>query len=53
MGYALKMNGELTPLTGLIDPQLLINGGRNTIVFESDESLQKGCLQDFFHQPLA
>jgi hypothetical protein len=47
MGYALKIAGEITPLTGLIDPQLLINGGRNTIVFESDEALQKAVFRTF------
>ncbi len=47
MGYALKIGGEITPLTGLIDPELLINGGRNTIVFEADESLQKAVFKTF------
>jgi uncharacterized radical SAM superfamily Fe-S cluster-containing enzyme len=47
MGYALKLRGEITPLTGLIDPQLLINGGRNTIVFESDEALQAAVFKTF------
>src|SRR5580658_2931935 len=32
MAYALKIDGKVIPLTGLIDPQILINGGRNTIV---------------------
>jgi uncharacterized radical SAM superfamily Fe-S cluster-containing enzyme len=27
MAYALKINGSVVPLTGLIDPQILINGG--------------------------
>jgi uncharacterized radical SAM superfamily Fe-S cluster-containing enzyme len=40
MAYALKSNGKLIPLTGMLDPQILIEGGRNTIVYESDESLQ-------------
>ncbi len=39
MAYALKLNGKVIPLTGMIDPKILIEGGRNTIVFESDESL--------------
>jgi hypothetical protein len=29
MAYALKMNGKVVPLTGMIDPQVLIEGGRN------------------------
>lgn len=36
MGYALKVGGEVVPLTGMIDPQILIEGGRNTIVYEQD-----------------
>ena len=47
MGYALKIDGEITPLTGLIDPAVLINGGRNTIVFESDEAIQKAVFKTF------
>jgi uncharacterized radical SAM superfamily Fe-S cluster-containing enzyme len=47
MAYALKTGGKTTPLTGLIPPQVLINGGRNTIVFESDESLQKAVFKAF------
>jgi len=37
MGYALKLGGKVVPLTGLIDPQILIEGGKNTIVYEQDE----------------
>ncbi len=40
MAYALKIDGKLVPLTGMLDPKILIEGGRNTIVFENDESLQ-------------
>ena len=32
MGYALKIGGTVVPLTGLIDPKILIDGGRNTVV---------------------
>jgi uncharacterized radical SAM superfamily Fe-S cluster-containing enzyme len=41
MAYALRMDGGLLPLTGLIDPQVLIEGGRNTIVYEQDAGLQQ------------
>jgi hypothetical protein len=34
MAYALKVGGCVTPLTGLIDPQLLLHGEGNTIVYE-------------------
>jgi 7,8-dihydro-6-hydroxymethylpterin dimethyltransferase len=47
MAYALKLNGKLTPLTGMVDPKILIEGARNTIVFENDESLQKQLFKLF------
>ena len=40
MAYALKVGGRVMPLTGMIDPQVLINGGRNTIVFEQEDVLK-------------
>lgn len=40
MGYALKLGGQAIPLTGMIDPQILLEGGRNTIVFEQDQTLK-------------
>ena len=40
MAYALKLSGQVIPLTSLIDPQVLINGRRNTIVFEQDDDLR-------------
>jgi len=40
MAYALKLGGKVTPLTGLIDPKILIEGGRNTIVYEKDEHVR-------------
>ena len=40
MAYALKSDQGLLPLTGLIDPQILIEGGRNTIIYEQDRTLQ-------------
>ncbi len=47
MAYALKTKGGVVPLTGMIDPQILIEGGRNTISYESDESVQ-GALFELF-----
>jgi hypothetical protein len=47
MAYGVKIDGKLMPLSGLIDPQVLIGGGRNTIVFEADESLQKAVFKTF------
>jgi uncharacterized radical SAM superfamily Fe-S cluster-containing enzyme len=47
MAYALKMDGRVVPLTGLIDPKVLIEGGRNTIVFEQDEAVRAGVFKLF------
>lgn len=40
MAYALKGDDGVLPLTGMIDPQVLIDAGRNTITYEHDEGLQ-------------
>jgi hypothetical protein len=55
MGYALKLGGEVLPLTGLIDPQVLLEGGRNTIVFEQDVSLRSKLFELFStaHSPVS
>lgn len=55
MAYALKLDGRVVPLTGMIDPKLLIEGGRNTIVFEADESVQKQLFRLFStnHSPVS
>ncbi|HXE89450.1 MAG TPA: radical SAM protein [Terriglobales bacterium] len=47
MGYALKLNGKVVPLTGMIDPQVLINAGRNTIVYEQDDAVREGVFKLF------
>lgn len=47
MGYALKAGGTVVPLTGLIDPNILIEGGRNTIVYEQDEAVRQGVFELF------
>ncbi len=47
MGYALKLGGVIQPLTGMVPPEVLINGARNTIVFEADENLQKSLFKTF------
>lgn len=39
MGYALKMAGEVIPLTRYINPADLLDSGKNTIVYEQDEQL--------------
>jgi 7,8-dihydro-6-hydroxymethylpterin dimethyltransferase len=52
MAYALKLNGPLVgntvvPLTGLIDPKILIEGGRNTIVYEQDDAIRNSLFALF------
>jgi hypothetical protein len=37
----------VVPLTGLIDPAVLIEGGRNTIVFEQDDAVRDGVFKLF------
>lgn len=47
MAYALKLNGKVLPLTGMIDPKILIEGGRNTILYEQDDAVRHGIFQLF------
>ena len=47
MAYALKLDGKTVPLTGLIDPAILIEGGRNTIVYEQDDAVRNGIFKLF------
>lgn len=47
MAYALKVGGRLVPLTGYIDPKILIEAGRNTIVYEQDDAVRGGIFKLF------
>jgi uncharacterized radical SAM superfamily Fe-S cluster-containing enzyme len=47
MAYALKVDGKVIPLTGMVDPEILINAGRNTIVFEADTDLHENLFKVF------
>jgi uncharacterized radical SAM superfamily Fe-S cluster-containing enzyme len=47
MAYALKIDGQVIPLTGVIDAKVLIEGGRNTIVYEQDEAVREGVFRLF------
>ncbi|MEO8195887.1 MAG: radical SAM protein [Thermoanaerobaculia bacterium] len=47
MAYALKLGGEVVPLTGMIDPKILIEGGRNSIVYERDPAVREGLFKLF------
>src|SRR5258708_5335152 len=40
MAYALKLPDRVVRLPGLIDPQVLIDGGRNTIIYEQDDAVR-------------
>ena len=47
MAYALKLEGRVVPLTGMIDPKILIEGGRNSIVYERDPAVREGLFRLF------
>ena len=47
MGYALKLGGEVLPLTRYVNPADLLDNGRNTIVYEQDEQLHSKMIQLF------
>ena len=40
MAYAMKLGGKVVPLTGMVEPDVLINAGRNTIVYEQDSAVR-------------
>ncbi|MCF3109761.1 radical SAM protein [Niabella sp. CC-SYL272] len=47
MGYALKLNNQVFPLTRYIDPALLLDNSRNTIVYEQDDMLKEKMIDIF------
>ncbi len=47
MGYALKLNGSVFPLTRYIDPAHLLDNSRNTIVYEQDTELHQHLIKIF------
>ncbi len=47
MAYALKVGGRVVPLTGLMDPQVLLDGARNTIVYEEEPGIRERIFQLF------
>ncbi len=47
MGYALKLGGQVFPLTRYIDPAVLLDSSRNTIVYEQDEALKEKMISIF------
>ena len=47
MGYALKLGGEVFPLTRYINPTDLLDNSKNTIVYEQDEHLHGKMIELF------
>ena len=47
MAYALKLNGNVTPLTSMIPPEVLINGAKNTILYEQEPAVREGLFKLF------
>lgn len=47
MGYALKLAGQVFPMTRYVDPAHLLNNSRNTIVYEQDSALHQQLLTIF------
>lgn len=47
MGYAMKLDGEVFPLTRFVDPQQLLENSANTIVYEKDLRLKNHMLNLF------
>lgn len=47
MGYALKLNNQVFPLTRYIDPAQLLDNTRNTIVYEQDDALKAQMIDIF------
>ncbi len=41
MAYALKKEGRFLPLTGMVEPRMLMNAGRNTISYEGDAGIRE------------
>lgn len=55
MAYAIKMNGKTIPLTGMLPPEVLISGAKNTIVYEQEVGLRDHLFKLFAtnHSPIA
>jgi uncharacterized radical SAM superfamily Fe-S cluster-containing enzyme len=47
MGYALKLGGQVFPLTRYVNPADLLDNTRNTIVYEQDEQLHSQMIKLF------
>ncbi|WP_299114956.1 radical SAM protein [uncultured Winogradskyella sp.] len=47
MGYALKLDDEVFPLTRFINPNDLLDNSKNTIIYEQDEQLHAKMIELF------
>ncbi len=47
MAYALKLDGKVIPLTGMIDPKVLLHGEGNTIMYEQNSGLRNELFRLF------
>ncbi len=47
MGYALKIGGKVTPLTGLIPPEVLLHAEGSNLVFERDPRIREEVFRLF------
>ncbi|HJP99290.1 MAG TPA: radical SAM protein [Rhodanobacteraceae bacterium] len=47
MAYALKLDGQVLPLTRFVSPETLVDKGRNTIVVERDDALREHVFRLF------
>src|SRR5437016_1897101 len=47
MAYALKIDGKVVPLTRFVEPDILLNAARNTIVYEEEPGV-RDCLFKLF-----
>ena len=53
MAYALKLDGKVIPLTGMIDPKLLLHGEGNTIMYEQNALAPRRAVQALLDRRLA
>jgi 7,8-dihydro-6-hydroxymethylpterin dimethyltransferase len=55
MAYALKLDSKVVPLTRMVPPEVLIEGARNTIVYEQESGLREHLFRLFAtnHSPVS
>jgi uncharacterized radical SAM superfamily Fe-S cluster-containing enzyme len=55
MGYALKVDGKVIPLTGLINPEMFVKIMPNSVLYEQNEELKRQIFELFStsHSPVS